>query len=239
MYGTITDPSAGGARVTYGVLNWTLQPSAGGTPIIVTGTVTNINDQFSYVLRVPCETEISGVPVSVGVLKLSSSPTGYDRSSVTVAGVPASFSLPSLTNLVLTSTDRGRIERIDLIVNLNAGGGLPDAWQIQYFGHTGVDPNADPDNDGMSNLAEYKAGTSPTDSQSRFVIMRVVPGAGGANQVDWSSVLGKFYTVQRSADLLGGFVDLQQHVAATPPLNSFVDGNALGEGPFFYRIRVE
>ena len=27
--------------------------------------------------------------------------------------------------------------------------GLPIAWELQNFGHTGVDPNADPDGDGM------------------------------------------------------------------------------------------
>jgi len=42
--------------------------------------------------------------------------------------------------------------------------GLPIAWEMQNFGHTGVDPNADPDHDGMSNLQEYLAGTNPNDA---------------------------------------------------------------------------
>ena len=42
------------------------------------------------------------------------------------------------------------------------GNGLPDAWEMQYFGHLGVDPNADPDGDGISNYWEYVAGTNPT-----------------------------------------------------------------------------
>ncbi len=46
------------------------------------------------------------------------------------------------------------------------GNGLPDAWEYTYFGHIGVDPNADPDGDGESNIAEYRAGTNPTDSNS-------------------------------------------------------------------------
>jgi hypothetical protein len=41
--------------------------------------------------------------------------------------------------------------------------GLPDQWERQYFGTTGVDPNADPDSDGISNLQEYLNGTDPTD----------------------------------------------------------------------------
>ena len=41
------------------------------------------------------------------------------------------------------------------------GHGLPDIWQQIYFGHTGVNPNADPDGDGLSNLQEYKNHTNP------------------------------------------------------------------------------
>ena len=39
--------------------------------------------------------------------------------------------------------------------------GLPCWWELQYFGKTGVDPNADPDGDGLSNLQEYQWGTDP------------------------------------------------------------------------------
>jgi hypothetical protein len=42
------------------------------------------------------------------------------------------------------------------------GNGLPDAWEIQYFGHKGVDPNADSDGDGLTNLQEYQLGRNPT-----------------------------------------------------------------------------
>ena len=43
-----------------------------------------------------------------------------------------------------------------------SGSLLPSWWQIQYFGHTGVDPYADPDSDGIYNLQEYLLGTDPT-----------------------------------------------------------------------------
>jgi alpha-tubulin suppressor-like RCC1 family protein len=41
--------------------------------------------------------------------------------------------------------------------------GLPDAWELAHFGHIGVDPNADPDGDGRTNLQEYQAGTDPNE----------------------------------------------------------------------------
>jgi len=67
----------------------------------------------------------------------------------------------------------------------------------------------------------------------------VAPDAAGALRVEWSSVAGKLYTLQRSGELLTGFTDLQVHVAATAPLNSLRDATAVGVGPFFYRLRVE
>jgi hypothetical protein len=44
--------------------------------------------------------------------------------------------------------------------------GLPDGFEATYFGHLGVDPNADPDSDGESNLSEYRSRTNPTDTNS-------------------------------------------------------------------------
>ena len=48
------------------------------------------------------------------------------------------------------------------------GNGLPDAWELLHFGHIGVDPNADPDHDGATNLMEYLAGTDPNSAASVF-----------------------------------------------------------------------
>ncbi|TAK96301.1 MAG: hypothetical protein EPO07_14675, partial [Verrucomicrobia bacterium] len=42
------------------------------------------------------------------------------------------------------------------------GNGLSDWWQLQYFGHLGVDPEQDFDNDGRSNMQEFLGGTDPT-----------------------------------------------------------------------------
>ena len=238
LYGVVTDPHAGNQRIAYGPITWTFQPIDGSAPIVASGILTNINDQFCYVLKVPVETQLPGIPVSTGALALASSPTTYNRSQVTIQGLLATFVQPSQTNLTLFSTDRGKIERIDLLADVSGIGLLPDAWQIQWFGHTGVDPYDDPDHDGMNNYAEYRAGTSPLDPQSRFQIVMVRPDPTGAF-VDWSTVSGKFYTVQRSSTLLDGFTDLQVHIPATAPLNTFHDTSSAGAAPFFYRIRVE
>jgi hypothetical protein len=40
--------------------------------------------------------------------------------------------------------------------------GLPDVWELQYFGNLTQGPNGDPDGDGVSNLLEYLQGRDPT-----------------------------------------------------------------------------
>ncbi len=47
------------------------------------------------------------------------------------------------------------------------GNGMPDYWQLQYFDQLGIDPDADPDGDSISNLQEYQNGTCPTDYYNR------------------------------------------------------------------------
>jgi hypothetical protein len=45
--------------------------------------------------------------------------------------------------------------------------GLPDSWEIHYFGDLRQGADDDPDGDGFSNLAEYLDGTSPIDPNDR------------------------------------------------------------------------
>jgi RHS repeat-associated protein len=56
----------------------------------------------------------------------------------------------------------------DISSNYNAaahqdrdGNGLFDIWEMNHFGHLGVDPNADPDGDGLNNFVEMEDGTDP------------------------------------------------------------------------------
>jgi hypothetical protein len=44
------------------------------------------------------------------------------------------------------------------------GDGLPDSWEIQYFGNLNQTANGDPDGDGLTNLQEFQQGRNPTKS---------------------------------------------------------------------------
>lgn len=121
------------------------------------------------------------------------------------------------------------------------GNGLPDWWEQYYFGHlTGTDPGADPDGDGASNLAEWLAGTDPTNSTSA---LRLTARAGeGTNSpvLEWPSAPGRFYRLLRSTNLITGFDSIvQTNISATPPLNSQADTNTAFGRQHFYRLELE
>jgi hypothetical protein len=55
--------------------------------------------------------------------------------------------------------------------------GLPIYWELEYFGQSGVDPNADPDGDGLPNLAEYELQTNPTVPDNPLILSTLANGA--------------------------------------------------------------
>jgi hypothetical protein len=241
MYGVVRNTQdMDRLRIVFGNLAWQFQPVGGGPSFAVSATLTNINDQFSYVLRVPCETEVPGLVVSTNVLRLGSA---YTRSSVVFNGTNQMTLVdPAQASFSLSSTARGRVERVDLEVSIVLedlnGNGLPDAWERLFFGRIGIDPFADPDGDGLNNGDEYKAGTNPNDFQSQFKFIRVTTQPQGV-LLEWSSVTNRVYSVLRSSDPLTGYQILAADRPAIPPVNSHLDTTAVPPGPYFYRLQLE
>lgn len=83
------------------------------------------------------------------------------------------------------------------------GDGLPDWWELLHFGnHTSAVSSVDDDGDGVPNLAEFVAGTQPTNEVSVFRLISIQASAVGTSNresVLWSSRYGKRYDVQRAA----------------------------------------
>lgn len=246
LYGVIRNSADGNVRLTEGTLVWKIVPAGGVIPITLSVALTNLNDQFSYALHVPCESYV-GSPTSPNTLKLLTTPSSFDRSQVTVTGestAPATLQQPGLKTLVISSADRGRMEQIDLVVSLTPidsdGDGIPDRWETAH-GLNPLDPSdarLDYDGDGLSNHAEYRVGTDPNDSESRFEVFDIQRDLPAGVKVRWSSVANRRYTVLRSTDLMTGFTPIQTHILATPPMNDFHDPTAT-LGVHFYRLHVE
>jgi hypothetical protein len=79
------------------------------------------------------------------------------------------------------------------------GDGLPDWWEKRYFTDnvTGF-PEEDADGDGMSNLSEFVAGTTPTDANSLLKILSISYADQATISLRWSSVPGRKYIVERT-----------------------------------------
>jgi hypothetical protein len=118
----------------------------------------------------------------------------------------------------------------------SAGIGIADDWQFAHFGHVGIDPNDDPDHDGLSNFTEFWAGTDPLDSSSSFAIDRGSAVTDGHMQLRWKTVAGKSYAVQYSTDLFS-WTDVGSEVFGDGSMASLTDSSAV-TGRGFYRIRL-
>jgi hypothetical protein len=58
--------------------------------------------------------------------------------------------------------------------------------------------------------------------------------------VEKSSPTDRFYSLFRSTDVVDAYTLMPSHLPASPPVSSFRDTNALGEGGnSFYRVQVE
>ena len=110
-----------------------------------------------------------------------------------------------------------------------------------YFGRIGVDPNTDPDADGISNYMEFFAGTNPTNNASALRITSLTV-AGKNVAVGWTTVGGKVYVVQTDSVANGGFVDSSPVIVAPGAgegMTNYLDLNGRTNGPLrFYRVRL-
>ncbi|HEX7652656.1 MAG TPA: BNR-4 repeat-containing protein, partial [Verrucomicrobiae bacterium] len=95
------------------------------------------------------------------------------------------------------------------------GDGLPDAWELSYFGSLAYGANDDPDRDGYSTLQEYLAGSNPLDANS-------VPGDINGNNLPDAWETNVFGGLVGSAydDADGdGYNNLAEYVAGSSPTN--------------------
>ncbi len=97
----------------------------------------------------------------------------------------------------------------------------------------------DTDGDGMSDLYEILSEYDPVFADSIFLAEIVDASEIEGTTVKWACVAGATYTVYRTGDLSSAFgavaagTDL---VAAETGYMTFTDGEATGDGPYFYRI---
>lgn len=104
----------------------------------------------------------------------------------------------------------GQKTRLNLTLGVDADGdGLPDAWERAIIAVLGgnltladIRADADADGDGMSNEAEYLAGTYAFDPQDGYSL-KIKQAHSASAVLEFLAVRGRTYTIHASPDLRG------------------------------------
>ena len=139
----------------------------------------------------------------------------------------------SLTNAGATLSFSGNYTFVDANHN-----GISDAWEKYYFGTVSTNRTdlTDTDGDGMSDYAEFIAGTDPTNAASKLVFLGASVGTNSTVQFQWSAVPGRSYQLLSSPDLKS-WSPISDWIPATRSPASFVVTNT-GSGAHSYRVQV-
>jgi hypothetical protein len=117
------------------------------------------------------------------------------------------------------------------------------AWLDEYGLPTDASADfADTDGNGMNNYQKWVAGLNPTNAASVLVMATVVPTNGPSGlAVTWESVNDIIYYLQRSSNISAQppFTTIQTNITGQTNTTTYVDTNAIGAGPFFYRVGVQ
>jgi hypothetical protein len=108
---------------------------------------------------------------------------------------PRTNTLGGSTNLLVFT---GHYQFPDLNRNL-----MSDFWEKRFFGSAaaGFTGRGDTDEDGVSDVSEWRAGTDPTDAASRLALALPEPLPNGTLGFTWPTIPGWLYWLETSNDL--------------------------------------
>lgn len=217
--------------------------SSGGAFVgdYMTACVTNVTFKFYCEKYVPSELRLyfySGASSNWWYYPLSVSGTGIWQECSVPMDCWRGWRRSTGVNAGVFKGDLGAGDWIGLEIQRN--GSLDrQLYGLDDFSLHGADKLVDSDGDGMSDWAEFLAGTNPHDPAD---CLSIEPVSGESGIVlKWKSVANHKYGVFRSRNLM--FKTWPGKIAtglqATPPLNVYKDETAVESGAYFYRIEME
>lgn len=121
---------------------------------------------------------------------------------------------------------------------------MADSWEETYGLNSNDvnDAGLDKDGDGMSNYAEYRAGSDPENPNSLFLMEIDRISVGGeivSFELRWDSIENRSYTIWKATDLNENFFKLEEGIHPTPSENVYEDPAETNGSVRFYRVEVE
>src|ERR1017187_6055716 len=180
----------------------------------------------------------------------ASTANGYGNWVVTVGGLiigPKTLTATAADNYVPPDIATNVVHVIYAAGSYDGNGdGLPDLWQLQYFGCVtcpAAAPGNDADGSGFSNLQDYLVGVDPTNPSAAFRITSVL--RTGVNVlVTWTMGPGRTNALQATAGDASGyntndFTDIFTVTNTVGAVTNYVDHGAATNIPGrYYRVRL-
>ena len=209
---------------------------------IAPGSPTTTND---LVASVTSSNDADGDAITVAYQwQQSIDGSNFTDIAFTTSPLPASATIAGDYYRVLLTPNDGVADgqaftTASVLVPVDAdGNGINDDWEMQYFGQIGIDPNADPDGDGFSNLQEFLAGTDPTDPSSALRITSITTN-GPDIVISFTTCSNKFYDAQYNDDLTtSNWSGVATNIPGTGGIVSTNDPGAASLTNRFYRIHL-
>jgi hypothetical protein len=193
------------------MLNWFQSRYGVSTNVAIygpcTGSLNNTGEKVS--LYMPDAPTSAGLAAQVLVEEVNYSnvapwPTGADGTGYSIQRIASAAFADDPANWQAAAPSAGTINAGAWNVS-SAHDGLPDEWKLAY----GLDPTSlegdngptgDPDGDGMNNLQEYIAGTSPIDAKD-YLAFAEVSTTNDVFTMQFQMHTGRSYAIEQLDDL--------------------------------------